>query len=197
MASGCDFRFSSQLLQTSLDLEIRQTDIKMKRKNYNRVNIRELNIRPSFELDVDKYNSFRFYGAYQLYKVLKHGDKSSIPYMMRMIRSLNTTPFLTPGLEYAYKRPLSKLFTNFEFSVSSGWKVSLRDIKRNFPYSESRAALELSFSKRFSWATMLKGTVLYNDKYEFYQAATTELRGFRNNRFHRGNILFTNIPTSG
>lgn len=43
--------------------------------------------------------------------------------------------------------------------------------------------MERTFSDRFTWASLIKGTVLFDNDYEFYQAATIDLRGFRDNRF--------------
>ncbi len=43
--------------------------------------------------------------------------------------------------------------------------------------------MNFKITDRISFATQFKATALSSSKYEFYQAATTELRGFRDNRF--------------
>lgn len=55
--------------------------------------------------------------------------------------------------------------------------------ERNFPYAQGSLSWNVRFSDRFTWASLMKGTVLFDNDYEFYQAATIDLRGFRENRF--------------
>ena len=61
--------------------------------------------------------------------------------------------------------------------------MNLKDASRNFPYVEASVELDVKITDRLTWATMAKTQQLFNNKYEFYQAASTELRGYRDNRF--------------
>ena len=75
------------------------------------------------------------------------------------------------------------------FSLSGGLKVNTDESERRLPYAESSLGFtyKLVPDATFVLATLLKGKSLFDDNYEFYQAATvggdTDLRGFRNQRF--------------
>ncbi|MDV6168763.1 metallophosphoesterase [Flavobacterium sp. DG1-102-2] len=75
------------------------------------------------------------------------------------------------------------------FYITGMWKTSLDEIKQNFPYLESSLNIvhKITHDDSFIFSTTVKGKVLLNDNYEFYQAATlggdTDLRGYRRERF--------------
>jgi len=75
------------------------------------------------------------------------------------------------------------------FLISGSWKTNLDDSRRNFPQLESKLNFNHKIDSKgnFVLATLLKGKVLLNDNFEFYQGATLggdyDLRGFRNERF--------------
>lgn len=90
-------------------------------------------------------------------------------------------------------------FTNFDsaslptlglaFNLLAGWKTSLDEIERNFPHLESSLNIvhKLTSDNALVLSTTVKGKVLFNNNFEFYQAATlggdTDLRGYRRERF--------------
>jgi hemolysin activation/secretion protein len=80
------------------------------------------------------------------------------------------------------KQPYSWL-PLLETEWTAGWKMNLKKPERNFPYAQGSLSWNVRFSDRFTWASLMKGTVLFDNDYEFYQAATIDLRGFRDNRF--------------
>lgn len=75
------------------------------------------------------------------------------------------------------------------FNILGGWKTSLDQLERNFPYFESSLNIvhKITRDGSFTFSTTLGGKVLLNNNYEFYQAATlggdTSLRSFRQQRF--------------
>lgn len=75
------------------------------------------------------------------------------------------------------------------FSIQGTWKTNLSNSKRNFTYLESELGFshKLVKSNKLVLGTLLKGKILFNDNFEFYQGATLggdyDLRGFRNERF--------------
>ncbi|MCD7936703.1 MAG: hypothetical protein LUG98_07570 [Tannerellaceae bacterium] len=156
---------------------------KDEKRKYNRVNIRELKITPSFRQRIDKYNEFTLHAGYELFKVLNPDDRFINTVYADDSYIFDYNSYTDIGVEYKYERGFTPFFKHFELAVLSGWKFSLNDFKRNFPYSEARAEMNFAFSKKFTWAVMLKGQAIYNNKYEFFQAAKTELRGYRSNRF--------------
>lgn len=90
-------------------------------------------------------------------------------------------------------------FTNYDsmslpglglsFNLLGGWKTSLDEIERNFPFVESSLTIvhRITRDNSFVFATTFKSRMLLNNNFEFYQAATiggdTSLRSFRQERF--------------
>lgn len=75
------------------------------------------------------------------------------------------------------------------FAIQASWKINLSDTKRNFTYLESELGFshKLTKSNKLVLGTLLRGKMLMNNNFEFYQGATLggdyDLRGFRNERF--------------
>ncbi|RAR46482.1 calcineurin-like phosphoesterase family protein [Flavobacterium lacus] len=75
------------------------------------------------------------------------------------------------------------------FSIQGTWKTNLSDSKRNFTSLESELGFshKLTKSNKLVLGTLLKGKMLLNNNFEFYQGATLggdyDLRGYRNERF--------------
>lgn len=158
---------------------------KNEKNSYNQVKIDRYNVAPSiywrlndkhrligtvsfeqFQLK-DKYDEGRF-----INQVYEHGDPI-----------FKNKTFVDLGLTYEIGRKLSDAVSKAEFSTTLGWKLNLGEADRNFTYWNANAGINLKLSDRITFATKVVGNVLFTDKYEFYQAATTKLRGYRNNRF--------------
>ena len=77
----------------------------------------------------------------------------------------------------------------FTFSLMGGYTVNLEDSRRNLPYAQSGLGLtyRITPSGKFVLATYAEARLLFDDDFEFFQAATVggdgDLRGFRNQRF--------------
>lgn len=75
------------------------------------------------------------------------------------------------------------------FNVSGGWKASFDQFERNFAHLESGLTLvhKITRNENLVLATTLKTKLLFNNNYEFYQAATlggdNDVRGYRRERF--------------
>ncbi|MBD3583345.1 metallophosphoesterase [Flavobacterium selenitireducens] len=84
---------------------------------------------------------------------------------------------------------VSKPTLGFTFSALAGYKFNLKDSERNLPYAETGMGITYKLTPRGKvvLATFAKAKFLFNDEYEFYQAATVggdmDMRGFRNQRF--------------
>lgn len=90
-------------------------------------------------------------------------------------------------------------FTNYDnmslptiglgFNILGGWKTSLDEIERNFPYLESSLNIvhKLIPDASLVFSTTAKGRALLDNNFEFYQASTlggdNDLRGYRRERF--------------
>ena len=83
-------------------------------------------------------------------------------------------------------------------AVEVGFKTSLEDTKRNFVYLIPDVSFTHSLipSGKLVLATQVKIHLIFNDHFEFYQAASIGgndgLRGFRNQRFSGQKSLFQN-----
>lgn len=72
----------------------------------------------------------------------------------------------------------------------AGYKINIDNTERKFPYAESSLGINYRITKdgNVVFATLFKGKMLFDNQYEFYQAATLggdmDLRGFRNQRFY-------------
>ena len=75
------------------------------------------------------------------------------------------------------------------FNILGGWKTSLDQLERNFHYLESSLNIthKITHDDILVFATTFNGKALFNNQYEFYQAATlggdNGLRSFRQQRF--------------
>ena len=83
-------------------------------------------------------------------------------------------------------------------AMEVGFKTSLEDTKRNFIYLIPEVSFTHSLipSGKLVLATQIKSHLIFNDHFEFYQAASIGgndgLRGFRNQRFSGQKSLFQN-----
>ncbi|MDO9595535.1 MAG: metallophosphoesterase [Lutibacter sp.] len=75
------------------------------------------------------------------------------------------------------------------FSLSLGWKSNINEADNNFFYGESSINFiqKLNTSGTLIFATLLKGKIISNNRFEFFQGAVLggdyDLRGFRSERF--------------
>ena len=92
---------------------------------------------------------------------------------------------LFAGVEanWQVKMTPSAFIPELEIEASSGWKMNLKEVERNFPYSKLDISATFRCSDRFSIETGAEAKLLYSNEYDFYQAAGITLRGFRDNRF--------------
>lgn len=158
---------------------------KHEKKNYNRVNIRKYMITPSFYYNITKEQEVNVFSSFEIYDVKNpdkrdrfinefYGDESSV---------FDAKYFMNIGAEYTFNKKMKGFVSSLSFTASAGWNVNLSKAENNFAYTTGKFGINLKLSDRITFATQIKGRMLFSDKYEFYQAATTELRGFRDNRF--------------
>ncbi|MEO3186505.1 hypothetical protein ABHC70_02435 [Parabacteroides distasonis] len=156
---------------------------KEEKKNYNRVKLRTYMFNPSFEMDLRKEEVMTFFGSLDMYKAKRTDDRYIYTVYGEDHPIFRTNYFVGLGATYRImKQPYSWL-PLLETEWTAGWKMNLKKPERNFPYAQGSLSWNVRFSDRFTWASLMKGTVLFDNDYEFYQAATIDLRGFRDNRF--------------
>ncbi|WP_321332495.1 hypothetical protein [uncultured Bacteroides sp.] len=156
---------------------------KDKDKNYNRVNIAKYTVQPSFYWELDSTQKFIVQSKLELFDIKQPTNRFINTIYDSNKDIFKTKTFVGFNLAYEINCKPGAIIPSLKFSLMPGWIFNVSELGRNIPYLKSKLSFDLAYNDRISLATELKGTVLFSDKYEFYQAATTELRGFRNNRF--------------
>lgn len=156
---------------------------KDKPNSYNRVGIAKYSVEPSYYWKFDVKNKITAGSMVELYHMNKptgrfineqYGDDDPV---------FDTRIFADLHLTYELNKKFNSFVSSIDFLITTGWNLDVTDVSRNFPYLKSKFAFELAFTDRFSMATQVLGVALFSNKYEFYQAASVELRGFRDSRF--------------
>ncbi|MFR9165231.1 MAG: hypothetical protein ACLVKO_02980 [Dysgonomonas sp.] len=158
---------------------------KDEKNNYNRVHLNKYTLTPAIYYTISDNQEFNIYSSFEIYKV--NNPKGRDRYINVWFKDKNSvfdTKFFTNiGATYRFDKKMNQTISHINMEFNAGWAINWGDLKRNFPYAKADFGMNVAITDRITFATKLKGHVLFNDKYEFYQSATTELRGFRDNRF--------------
>ena len=159
--------------------------------DYNRVKLQVFKVAPSFFKEGKNGSFMEVQAPFETIEVDGTHD-----------RYVNQPGVLAPGLfehrqyggvqaQYSFKHydNASLPAMGMAFSLIAGWKASFDQFERNFPHLESSLGFvhKITRNNKLVFATTLKTKVLFNNNYEFYQAATlggdNDLRGYRRERF--------------
>lgn len=151
--------------------------------DFNRVGIAKYSLEPSYYWKLDETNKFTAATTVELYKMDKPTDRFINEVYEDDDPVFDTRVFADFHVTYEINREFNTLLNSIDFLVTGGWNWDVKDVSRNFPYLKSRFAFNIACGDRLSLATEIIGTALFTDDYEFYQAASVELRGFRESRF--------------
>ena len=154
-------------------------------KKYNRVNITKYMLAPALYYNISKEQTLNATASFEAYRVKNPSGRD---------RFINTVYgddhyifdhnyYANLSLTYELNKKLPYFLSSVSGSITGGWNVNINEPDRNYAYAKAKLGLNFKITERLSFATQLKGTALSSSKYEFFQAATTELRGFRDNRF--------------
>jgi hypothetical protein len=159
--------------------------------DYNRVRIRMLKLIPQVK-KIGLYGStLLFQTSFESFDIEQTNNRFvAIPNSVNP-RVFKSQQFAGASIKYSYENydNPSLPTMGMGFSIDGSWKMNLNDSKRNFPTIESKINFnhKIDSKGKLVLATLLKGKVLLNNNYEFYQGATLggdyDLRGFRNQRF--------------
>lgn len=154
-------------------------------RKYNRVNINKYMITPALYYNINKDQTVNIAGSFEAYKVKNpNGRNRFINTVYEDDHSIyNAHYYFDLNATYELNRRREAFVSSFKFLLTAGWTMNITDPENNFPYLESHIGVNLKLTDRLTFATLMKGKALFSNKYEFYQSATTELRGYRNNRF--------------
>ncbi len=158
---------------------------KDEKKNYNRVNITKYMLAPALYYNMTKEQTFNVFSSFEVYKVKNPKDRDRFINTVYEdgSRMFSSQYYMNLGGTYDLNKKMNGFVSSVSFSGTLGWNINMGDPKRNYAYMKGKIGINLKITDRITFATQVKGTALFSDKYEFYQAATTELRGFRENRF--------------
>jgi len=156
---------------------------KDEKKDYNRVYVTQYSAVPSLDYDITPFTRLTFSSGLELHKVKWKDGYFITDYFDRDNPIFDTNYFLDIKTHLEAEKKYTSFLSRIKGTVSAGWKMNLKNGSKNFPYSDATLSIDVMPMDRLTLATMLKGQAIFNNKYEFYQSASTELRGFRDNRF--------------
>lgn len=156
---------------------------KDKKKNYNRVKVAQYSIASSIHTEFKKDQNLVLSIGLEAYKVKYENDKYLNDFYEEDNSIFKRKYFLDLSVGYEIEKELSSFIPVFSSSVSTGWKLNIGDVCRNFIYTEANMGFNFRLTDRVMLATNMKGKMIYNSKYDFYHSASTELRGYRDSRF--------------
>ena len=160
-------------------------------RDFNRVRIRMLKVLPSIKTVAENGSIVQLQTSFEQIAVERTTDR-----FVDLSATINPNVFKNQRFAGA---SIMYSFENYDFpayptmgmgfSIAGSWKVNLEDTKRNFPTIESKLNFnhKIDVDGKLVFATIIKGKVILNNNFEFYQGAHLggdyDLRGFRNERF--------------
>ena len=171
---------------------------KDKDRDYNRVKIRTFQVSPSIQWVGEEGSELVLKASGQRIEVDPTPDRFIAQPGVINQDVFDHKTFLDVNARYTFENydNVSNPTLGMTFSVLGGYTVNTRETKKQFPYAESTLGftLKVTNNEKLVLATRVKGKALFNNDYEFYQAATVggdfDLRGFRNQRFSGKQSLY-------
>lgn len=168
--------------------------------DYNRVKVRDFGIAPSLVWKANGGSNLSFGVFYKSVEVEETqgrfvDNNSELPPTI-----FKANQFSGVRTKFQFENYDNKAYPTIgmKTAVEVGFTTSLEDSKRNFIYMIPEVSFnhKLIPSGKLVLATQIKSRILFNDNFEFYQAASIGgndgLRGFRNQRFTGQQSLFQN-----
>ncbi|MEO8515928.1 MAG: metallophosphoesterase, partial [Flavobacterium sp.] len=166
--------------------------------DYNRVRLQQFKITPMLKKVGRMGSEILFQPSYEIIEVEETmGRFINIPNIVNP-SVFESQHFAGATLKYSFENYNNKSnpTLGMGFSLSGTWKTNLKETKKNFPELESKINFnyKLDHKGNFVLATLVKGKMILNNNFEFYQGATLggdyDLRGFRKERFLGKQSLF-------
>lgn len=158
-------------------------EFKDEKRNYNQVSVGQYSLSPSFHVVLNKDQELIFSSCFETYKVKREEGRYLNLFYDEDNSIFKTKYYLDLGVSYEINKRLSPFVSDFKASLAAGWKMNMNSISRNFAYMHADISFRFDLSDRLVLATKVKGKALFNNKYDFYHSASTELRGYRDSRF--------------
>jgi len=156
---------------------------KDEKNDYNRAYVRELSLTPSFHYALTQEEKVSLSLGIEARKASKKENRFITEYYPEDYRIFHTNYYADlKGTLESTKHP-SVFIPRVSTSFTAGWNINLSEAKMNFPYAIAKFAVDMQLADRLTFATQFVGKALFSNSYEFFQSASIELRGYRDNRF--------------
>lgn len=156
---------------------------KDEKRNYNQVSVGQYSLAPSFHVVLNKDQEIIFSSCFETYKVKREEGRYLNLFYDEDNSIFKTKYYVDLSVSYEINKKISPFVSDFSASLATGWKMNMNSISRNFAYMHADISFNFDLSDRLVLATKIKGKALFNNKYDFYHSASTELRGYRDSRF--------------
>lgn len=159
--------------------------------DYNRVRIQMIKVEPTIK-KLGKYGSqIKIQTAFENIEVEKTANRFVTLSGIVNPEVFEYQQFVGGKMQYSFENQdnVSNPTVGMGFLISGGWRMNLKESRKNFPELEAKWHINHKIDKdgNLVLATLFKGKTILNDNFEFYQGATLggdyDLRGFRNERF--------------
>ena len=154
-------------------------------KKFNRVHLERYAVTPAFYYQIDKFQTFNIASSLEIDKVDNPENRDR--YINQIYDDNNdifdTKFFLDLNVRYVMDKKTNDVISKYKISLSTGGIFNLGNRGRHVPYATANLSVNIHLISHLSFATEVNTKVLLSNKYDFFQSATTELRGFRDNRF--------------
>ena len=152
-------------------------------KVYNRVKVGQYSLTPSFHYTWKKEHQLILASSFELFKIKQVDGRYINEYHNNDYSIFDTRYFADLSVSYEIDKKFSNIIPSFTGTLTAGWKMNILHPEQNFPHAELDLSVDVRLTERITLATKMKGKAIFNNKYEFYQSASTELRGYRDSRF--------------
>jgi hypothetical protein len=168
--------------------------------NYNRVKVREANIKPALLWNSNRGSKIKLGLSYESIEIHQTFDRFINEFNILPSYVFDEVQFAGAKANYSFSNADNKAYPTIglQFNLDLGYKNNLDISRRDFTYivPDLKIAHKLDASGKLVLATNLKAHVNIGNGFEFYQAAaiggTDGLRGFRNQRFTGRNSFYQN-----
>jgi len=156
---------------------------KDEKKKYNRVYVNQYTVTPSIHYQLTPDMSVFLSTSFDTQKAKREEGYFVSDYYGIDHPLFDNNYFLDIKGSFQLERYLSRRFPRMQTIFFAGWNMNLKKASHNVAYTQASFALDLKITDRLLLATQLNGKAIFSDTYYFYQAASIDLRGFRENRF--------------
>lgn len=156
---------------------------KDEKNDYNRAYVNEYSLTPSYHYAFTTQEKLSFALGLEARKAKSEDERFITDYYDPDYRIFQTNYYADLRATIETQKSPSALIPRVEGSLTAGWNVNLGEAKMNFPYAIAKLSIDMQWTDRLVFATQFVGKALFRDSYEFFQSASIDLRGYRDNRF--------------